>query len=202
MNQIRGHIRKFLKENADKGQEHDGKTGWFTTREITDAIMPFLASSNLRYITVTIGVLRKAGEIETVKGLPGKHPFYGMHRLCGEPAVKYCTGIVGLAPRHNDLAWRREQARIRQARKPRKRQYVKKTKEQPLNRASVPTKRYRHVPQSMVAPPPPPKPRAETFEEFLARGGKVEVLPGVNIQPKYVRCSPVDTRPERMRRGG
>lgn len=193
-NPIRAYVRKYLEDNAAGGTSltppgaTDPVTGWFTTREILDAIIGHLdPTTKTKDVSNVLCILAKRGEIQRIKGAPGS-AYYGYHRFLRRPAVQYHTGTVGLAPRHKDPEHRRELYRLYMLKKGHvvgeKRDRVKK-----MNRATAPHRVRVDMTKAAIAPPPPPKVVFETYEEFLARGGKPEVLPGVNIQPPYVRCA-------------
>ena len=203
MNPIRAHARKFLKDNLTGGTQIADKAGWFTTREVFEAILPHLRpDTHIDQLSDTLCVLRKRGEIESQKGANG-NSHYGYHRFVRDSKIVICTGTVGLANRHRDRAHQRELYRLRELKKGRVVGVDRKSKPRKAepNKPSVP-KRTPLGYKTADIPPPPVKERRETYEEFLARGGKPEVLPPFQSVPRYIMCSPKDTRSESQRRGG
>lgn len=208
MNPIRAHARKFLKDNLEGGAEmprsggEEILKGWFTTRDIFNGILPYIRpDTEINQLSDTLCVLRRRGEVECRKGANG-NPHHGFHRFVRDPKLKICTGNVGMTPRHRDTAHQRELYRLRELAKGRiVREKKAKPPKAPPNPKGTPKRTHLGYSTADILPPPP-KPKHETYEQFLARGGKPEILPGFAPTPRHVFCTPVDTRSESQRRGG
>ena len=215
MSKVKGHVRKFLKENLENGTFIDGKTGWFSTGQIEQAVAKAISMREAAEVKLapkqvgnTLYLMRIAGEIDTIKGAHGGHVWYGMHRFKADPKRVYCTGSVDMeGPQWNKPERRAEQWRQYQEKRGKTRRDPAATKAKnrasaPIIKSLIPSLHPAGLAAVAPASAPPAKPLAETVEEFMARGGAIETLPGVNVQPKHVLCKIVDTRPEKYRKGG